>query len=104
MIVFAVRQSHAAGLSLTLYRVSVCLSVCLSTCLSVCLPVYLSFSLFVSLIQKVLVFCNAIKFGLCSPTFRQCCLLQGGIFVSLPVCLSVCLSVIEPPSRWSEVI
>ena len=38
-------------------------------------------------IQKVLVFCNAIKFGLCSPTFRQCCLLQGGMLkVEFVIC------------------
>lgn len=32
-------------------------------------------------IQKVLVIFNAIKFGLCSPTFRQCCLLHVEIGV-----------------------
>ena len=37
-------------------------------------------------IQKVLVYCNAVKFGLCSPTFWQCCLPQGGMFnISFPV-------------------
>ena len=33
----------------------------------------------IQVIQKVLIFFNAVKFGLCSPTFRQYCLLQGGM-------------------------
>ena len=35
--------------------------------------------IFLKVIKKFLVYCNAIKFGLCSPTFRLCCLLQGGM-------------------------
>ena len=39
------------------------------------------------MIQKVLVFFNAIKFGLFSPTFRQCCLLQDDMLkVEFVIC------------------
>ena len=50
-------------------------------------PVLRWSQLIIQVIQKVLVFCNAIKFGLCSPTFRQCCLLQGGMLkVEFVIC------------------